>query len=149
MAMKFTPVQGPNGPFVSLGDLTGRMYDCVCDSSYPNTANDTTSGYKVAGQIGLGTILGGEFIGPSTANAMGMLPRFRTDTGYLRVFYPTGGVAPASIAQPIVTPGNNGNNGNNSTLGGNTSTLTAGNGTEVANATNCATLTFRFMFIGY
>lgn len=128
MAMTFTPVPGPNGAFVSVGDLYGRLYDCACDNSYPNTGNDSNSGYLVTGQVALSQVLLG-FPDAKSQNAMGIVASYRPDTGYIRLTLPTGNANLAS----------NGNFGNNS----------VGPGIELANATNCASLTYRFMFLGY
>jgi hypothetical protein len=128
MAMKFTAVPGPNGAFISFGDMYGRLYDCTCDSSYPNTGNDSNSGYKVTGQVALSQVLYG-FPDPKTQPAMGIPAQYRPDTGYIRLVLPTGN---ANLSA-------NGNYGNNS----------VGNGIELANNTNCSTLTYRFLFLGY
>jgi len=121
MAMTFTAVQGPNGPDVTAGTLVGRLYKCTCDSSYPNTGTDATSGYKVTGKIALSNVLYG-FSNPASANAMGIQAQYRPDTGYIRLVLPAAG------------------NANNGTV------LAPG---ELANTTNCSSLVYQFMFLGY
>lgn len=150
MAMTFNPVSGPNGPFVNLGDINGRLYDCVCDSSYPNTGNDTTAGYTVTGKIALNTILTALGPGtPKTANALGVQALYRPDTGKVRLFFPSGGASAGANVNtaPVATyTGNMANTNHNSV--GNAVALTGGCGVELANNTNCASLTYRFLFVG-
>jgi hypothetical protein len=150
-----TGVQGPQGPFLSLGNIQGRVYDVTLDNAYP------TGGYAITpSSLALTNILGIKVIGGNPAAAV-LKYHWDTTNQKLICLYPTGGAnaSPAALADPAGTIAN-------ATIpaGGTTVTSTAANGAivtvpnpvltpgrakEVAANTNLSSITVRILAFGY
>lgn len=136
----------PDGEDV-WGRTAVKVMDVTLDSSYP-----LTNGYRInASDVGLkffhgATVIGGNKasgavkVAFDTASVAGELNTF----GVLRVYNPTGGTAPATLAAPVITAGAVAV----TSSAANGAIITGGIAVEVANATDLSSLIVRMEFHG-
>jgi hypothetical protein len=155
MAVTLTGVQGPQGPFLSLGNIQGRVYDVALDTSYPS------GGYAITpSSLALTNILGIKVIGGNPAAAV-LKYHWDTTNGKLICLYPTGGgnASPAALSDPSGTVANatipagatavTSTAANGAIVTVPNPTLTPGRAKEVAAGTDLSSITVRLLAFGY